>query len=237
MTEAELTILSLLAEGPRYGHEVQQMIDERGLRDWLTIGFSSVHYILNRLEMQKLLTSAPQPAPRGPARKRYEITDAGRGILQTAVADLLRQPRALGTGFELGLINLRALKPAQVYKVLSDHRAELKIRLDLVRENWKRYQAENGGDTFADEHLRALYGHSIALMDAELNWLEQFLSDWLARYPGANRHSAEQEVPIDPRATQITQAHRNTTPDALKLLQKIKRPTPPKPPEGDQPGE
>ena len=43
MTDAELTILSLVAEGPRYGYEIQQLIDQRGLREWLTIGFSSIY--------------------------------------------------------------------------------------------------------------------------------------------------------------------------------------------------
>ena len=43
MTDAELTILSILAQGPRFGHEIQQIIDERGLREWLAIGFSSVY--------------------------------------------------------------------------------------------------------------------------------------------------------------------------------------------------
>ena len=42
MTDAELTILSLVAEGAQYGHQIQQIIDERGLREWITVGFSSV---------------------------------------------------------------------------------------------------------------------------------------------------------------------------------------------------
>ena len=82
MTDAELTILSLIAESPRYGYEIQQLIDERGLREWLTIGFSSVYYILNKLENQKMLTGKFRQEARGPARKIYEITEAGRGILQ-----------------------------------------------------------------------------------------------------------------------------------------------------------
>src|SRR5262250_2047263 len=97
MTDAELTLLSLVAESPRYGYEIQQVIDERGLREWLTIGFSSLYYILNKLERQNMLVGQLQPDGRGPARKVYSITEAGRGILQTAVSDLLRQPRSLGS--------------------------------------------------------------------------------------------------------------------------------------------
>ena len=57
MTNAELTILSLVAEGPRYGYEIQSLIDERELRDWLAIGSSSIYYVLNKLESQHMLTS------------------------------------------------------------------------------------------------------------------------------------------------------------------------------------
>src|SRR5262245_37149179 len=175
MTDAELTILSLVAEGPRYGYEIQQIIDERGLREWLTIGFSSIYYILNKLERQEMLASQLRAEGPGPARKVYEITEAGRGVLQTAIADLLRQPRSLGTGFELGLANLTALKPHQVYKVLDHHRIDLQQRLEAVTKAWERHQKEDA--PLVSDHIRALYTHSISLMNAELNWLTEFIGD------------------------------------------------------------
>jgi DNA-binding PadR family transcriptional regulator len=222
MTDAELTILSLVAEGPHYGHEIQQMIDERGLREWLTVGFSSVYYILNRLEQQHMITSELRIDGRNPARKLYQITEAGRGVLQTAVADLLRQPHALGTGFELGLANLHVLKPHQVYKVLADHRGDLKYRLHTVEASWQRQQENNGGQQDID-HIHALFTHSITLMRAELEWLTTFLADWLRRYPGADRSPEPAEIPETPTNT-ITQIHRRTTPDPAKMIQRLKRP-------------
>ncbi len=50
MTPAELAILSLLAEQPRHGYGIEQVIDERGMREWTAIGFSSIYYLLNKLE-------------------------------------------------------------------------------------------------------------------------------------------------------------------------------------------
>src|SRR3990172_9418645 len=172
MTDAELTILSLVAEGPRYGYEIQQLIDQRGLREWLTIGFSSIYYILNKLERQNMLTSTLRADGRGPARKVYEITEAGRGVLQTAIADLLRHPRALGSGFELGLVNLNALKTQHAYKVLTYHRDDLQHRLEAVEKSWDRHQQED--DPNMADHIRALFTHSVALMAAELDWLNTF---------------------------------------------------------------
>ncbi|MBI5666641.1 MAG: PadR family transcriptional regulator [Chloroflexi bacterium] len=218
MTDAELTILSLVAEGPRYGYEIQQIIDERGLREWLTIGFSSIYYILNKLEQQNIVTSRLQPEGRGPARKVYSITEAGRGILQTAIADLLRQPRALGSGFELGLANLRALKPRQVYQVLRHHRSDLQYNLDAVEKAWQRHQQEG---TANGDHILALYTHSIAVMRAELEWLDTFLNDWKTRYPGVEQDNPSDDT--DPSTADTRVNSRTQSSDPVKMIQRLKR--------------
>lgn len=224
MTDAELTILSLVAEGPRYGYEIQQIIDDRGLRDWMTIGFSSIYYILNKLERQNMLASTLRPDSRGPARKVYEITEAGRGVLQTAIASLLRQPRQLGSGFELGLANLHAIKPRQVYRVLSHHHDDLKDQLESVEKAWARHQQEDAAQI--PSHLHALYTHSIAMMKAEMAWMESFLEHWRQRYPGVTEVEATESKEIDIHNAK-TQLSRLPPPEPAKMLQRLKRPKPP----------
>lgn len=232
MTDAELTILSLLAQGPRYGHELHHTIDDRGLREWLVIGFSSLYYILNKLEEQGFVHSELRANGRGPARKFYALTEAGRGVLQTAVADLLRQPRTIGSGFELGLANLHVLKPAQVYRVLSHHRQDLRLNIVALQRSWQKHQTDSTDHTM-EQPIRALYTHSLSMMEADLAWLEQFLADWRARYPRIE-DDAEQ---VDSAGTKSESAaktliHRRTSPGALKMIQKLKRPT--LPPDKDQ---
>lgn len=229
MTDAELTILSLVSEGARYGHEIQHLIDERGLREWLTIGFSSIYYILNKLERQNLISSEMRVGGTIPAQRVYQITDAGQGILQTAISDLLRQPRPLGTGFELGLANLPVLKPRQTYKVLTHHRTDLQQRLEAVKKSWARHEQDGDVET---AHIRALFTHSIALMEAELNWLTTFITDWETRYPGVNDPSKTDTVEaVTDSNSAKTQLHRHTTPDHAKMIQKLRRPKPVESPE------
>lgn len=228
MTDAELTILSLVAEGPRYGYELQQIIEERGLREWLAIGFSSIYYILNKLERQNMLVSEMRYAGPGPARKVYQITEAGRGVLQTAVSDLLRRPHTLGTGFELGLANLSALTPRQVYRVLAEHLVELDQRLEAAEKTWARHQ---DGEQGVQHHIRALYTHSIAVMQAERVWLAAFLADWRERFPAAAHDSSSPPAQLNSgveNAPAPTAHHRRTTPsDPAKMIQRLKRPSPP----------
>ena len=223
MTDAELTILSLVAEAPRFGYEIQQVIDERGLREWLTIGFSSLYYVLNKLEAQNLITSQLQSESRGPARKVYAITDAGRGVLQTAVSELLRQPRSLGSGFELGLANLGVLKPRQVYLVLRHHQSDLKQGLDAVEKAWQRHQQEDQDG----EHFTALFTHSIAMMRSELEWIGNFLETWRTSHPGVDRTEEGNEATLDPTQA-VTLVNPRTAPsDPAKMIQRLKRLPPP----------
>ena len=223
MTDAELTILSLVSEKPSMGHEIQQFIDERGLREWLTIGFSSVYYILNKLEKQNLISSVLRQERRGPARKIYAISEAGRGVLQTAVSHLLSQPRSLGSGFELGLANIHALKPHQVYRELSYHRDDLKYQLTIVEKSWERHQNDDPEDIA--EHISALYTHSISMMRAEIEWLEQFIIDWKARHPDMGKpKTASNRNALQAKVTRMGEP---TTINRAKMLQKLKRPKQP----------
>jgi len=67
MTNAELAILSLVAERPRHGYEIEQVIAERGMRDWTEVGFSSIYYLLKKLEQEHLIESRLEATDRGPS--------------------------------------------------------------------------------------------------------------------------------------------------------------------------
>ena len=218
MTDAELSLLSLLVEGPRYGSEISQIVEERDLRAWLTIGFSSIYTLLNRLEQQQLIEAEMAFEGRGPARKRYTLTAAGHGILQTAVADLLRQPPALGSGFELGLVNLHVLSPQAVYRLLSNRLADLQNQLSGAKEAWADYQ-QSGKDA---DHLRALYTHTIALTQAETEWLIAFLEGWRERYPAAASAPTKRQTGINPAAT--TQISKPRQTGTLGMIQRLDPP-------------
>lgn len=211
LSELELTILALVAECPRYGAEVERVIEERGLREWLLVGSSSAYYVLGKLEKQELLKSTAGEE----GKLVYELTEAGRGVLQTAIANLLEQPRPLGSGMELGLANLHVLKPAQVYQAIVKRRAEQGQKLLATEQQWERHQQD--GRITDQQH--ALYTHGIAVMRAELEWLEAFIEEWRRRYPAVEAETSSQEV------SKPTQIHRRTAPlNPAKLVQRVQRP-------------
>ena len=50
LTDGELLVLGLLAEMPRHGYELEQVIAQRSMREWTRIGFSSISNSLRSLE-------------------------------------------------------------------------------------------------------------------------------------------------------------------------------------------
>ena len=73
LTNAELAVLGLIVERDMHGYEIEAVIQERGMRNWTEIGFSSIYHILGHLEREGLIGSRTEAAPgRGPARKTFE---------------------------------------------------------------------------------------------------------------------------------------------------------------------
>ena len=64
ISNAELALLSLIAEQPRHAYEIEQVIEERNIRYWTELGFSSIYRILSKLEESGWLAGQMQPPPR-----------------------------------------------------------------------------------------------------------------------------------------------------------------------------
>lgn len=213
ISEAALTILGLTAEGPRYGYEIEDQVTARGLRDWLPIGQASLYAVLNQLQQHALVTVHAEPgAEINPAWRVYQITAAGRGVVQTALIERLRQPRGFGTGFELALLHLHLLRPAQVMQALVQHQTALTQQLDYAR-------ARHAALTDRTTPEAALLTHALALMGAEHTWLTTFIADWRARFPAAATPSPDATDSADPTAT-----HQPTNVKAAKRAQIFRPP-------------
>lgn len=205
MNDAELALLSIIAEGPIYGHAIQDIIAERGLRDWTNIGTSSMYYVLEKLERQGLLDSAGDSQSTGPARRQYRITPAGYGVLQTAVADLLSSPRENADGLELGLANLHVLRPSQIRLALHTYRQDLMTHLAQTRE-----QAQQLADD-TPFHVQEIFAHRAAMLEAELDWIAAFIDRWEAQAPAEEPEPMPAPADI-PRMKQVILPHDEDSP-------------------------
>ncbi len=194
MTDAELAVLSIVAEGPIYGYRIQELVSERGLRTWTNIGTLSIYYILEKLERQGLIAlTAENPTQHAPdaARREYRLTAAGYGVLQTAVMDLLSTPREHANSFELGLANAYVLRASQIRAAITTYRLELQARLAQAKQRQQMAQAEA-----APFHVRALFDHRVTLLEAEIAWMRRFGQAW-------EEHAPPEKTPTSPEAHDV----------------------------------
>ncbi len=168
MTNAELAILSLVAEQPRHGYEIERVIEERGMREWTEVGFSSIYYLLKKLEKAGLIEGQLEEAERGPARKVYRPTPAGIEARHTALLEALSSPWRSYPSLLLGISNLPAISPDEAVAALQKYRDELAARLEGVRATW-------GSQRPLPYFVDAMFDYSIVLGTAELKWVEEFI--------------------------------------------------------------
>lgn len=174
MTNAELAILSLIGERPRHGYEIEQVIEERGMREWTELGFSSIYYILKKLERKGLAQGQLEEAARGPARRVYRITAQGRDALRAAVLDALSVPHRRYPPLQLGLANLSAISPGEALSALGHYRGGLAARLVHLRSRWESQRP-------LPDHVEAMFEYAVTMTQAELEWVRGFMRQLRAK--------------------------------------------------------
>lgn len=168
MTNAELAILSLITEKPRHGYEIESVIEARGMREWTEIGFSSIYYLLKKLEKEGLLEGSMEATGRGPARKVYRPTPAGRKALHEGVIEALSVPQPCYSPLQLGLANLPGVTYAEALTSLRKYQQGLAARLEQVQERWESQRP-------LPYFVEAMFELSVTLIEAEKQWIEKFI--------------------------------------------------------------
>lgn len=169
MTNAELAVLTLVAERPRHGYEIERVIEERGMREWTEIGFSSIYYLLKKLEREGLIEGQLEAAKRGPARKVYRLTPAGREAARAGVIEALSVPHHCYPPLQLGLANLPSVPLAEALAALREHR-------DALVEQLVQLQARQESQQPLPSFVDAMFDYSATMIEAEKGWIEKFIA-------------------------------------------------------------
>jgi DNA-binding PadR family transcriptional regulator len=167
ITNTELALLGLIMEQPRHAYEIEQVIEQRNMRYWTEIGFSSIYRILTRLEEAGLLSAELQPAEgRGPARKVYQLTDSGRIAWQQAALHTLAEPERRSSSFLLGLDSLPALPPEEALQALQANLERQQAAHQAMRAAVEAHPMR--GDIFID----IFFDYLLEQQQAEIRSLE-----------------------------------------------------------------
>ena len=165
MTNAELIILGMLAEEDSYGYQIEAKIKERNIRYWADIGFSSIYYVLDKLEKHGMVISKQQESDQGPSRRVFTISEQGRHCLVEETLSSLSQRIPLPSSFYVGLALLKHLNPEEAVRALSAHTESVSNRLKQLGEHSLPEQSEI---------VNAMFDLGRQLAQAEKSWLEEF---------------------------------------------------------------
>lgn len=173
LTDAELLLLGLLAEMPRHGYQLEQEIEGRGLRQWIRIGFSSLYFVLGKLQ-QAGLVRAKQPAA-AKARKTFSLTAAGRRALVARTLASLRAFRPTYSSVLLGMMHWSVLGREEALLALQERGAQ--VDAELARLAGIQLDQQPQPD-FVD----ALFDYSTGQLRAEAEWITRTL-DYMRSKP------------------------------------------------------
>ena len=167
LTDGELLVLGLVAEMPRHGYELEQVIEERGMREWTQIGFSSIYYVLGKLE-QRGLIKADTPAS-AKAKKSYEITSKGRETLVDQTLATLKSLHPTYPSLLLGMIHWSALTRDQALDALGTRKSALAEELERIEGIHFEQQP-------LPDYIDAIFEFSIGQLKAETDWIDRTLA-------------------------------------------------------------
>ena len=162
-SDADIVLLSLLAEQPRHGYDLDRVIEQRGYRQWTSLAFSSVYYLLKRLSERGLLE--PDEGSQG-RRTVFRVTEAGRRELRQAAGERVLAPAPPSAGV-LPALNAYSRLDDPALAALLVRRAEALLgRLDELRA--LRAQVD-------EEHALAIFDYEILRQEADLAWTRPLL--------------------------------------------------------------
>lgn len=173
LTDAELLLLGLVAEMPRHGYELEQIIETRGMREWTQVGFSSIYFVLGKLEKAGLVAAT---APAGAkARKTFNITERGHEVLREQTIAALGTYRPVFSSLLLGMVHWPTLSRDAALNALEARQSS--VIAELERLERVRLQRQPMPD-----HIEGLFDFSAGQLKAELSWIHTTL-DYMRTKP------------------------------------------------------
>ena len=173
LTDADMLVLGLVAEMPRHGYELEQEIDRRGMREWTPIGFSSIYFVLGKLEKAGLtVAQAPDSAK---SRKVYSITPEGRAAMTTRTLEALSVFRPTYSSLLLGMAHWPLLSREAALNALEAR--DVGVAAEIERLEQVRLERQPLPD-----FIEALFDFSEKRLQAERAWIAQTL-DYMTTKP------------------------------------------------------
>lgn len=187
VTTPDLVVLSLLAERPMHGYEVNAELERRQARDWVAISRPQIYYSLQKLARQGLLSESQDSGP---------ALGADRLVLRTSAKGRAALARELERE---SWTNQRERPAFLTWLALSWQATALAVRRQIQRR-MKFLETEILREESTLRDVRREVGHdyheavwmlklTIGQLKSELNWVRQVARELPRRAPASDRNA------------------------------------------------
>ena len=190
LTTPDLVILSLLAERPMHGYEVNATLEDRKIREWAPVSRPQIYYSLDKLTKLGLIRIGSDESPAaGPERRVFETTAAGRDRLADALESRHWVDNRVHQPFLIWLALSWQARPRAFRKQLNDRKKFLEARLAEARATLEDVLDEVGHPYHEAVWMLQL---TIDQTESERRWVDRILKDSDKRAPARTPKSANQ---------------------------------------------
>lgn len=152
-------------------YEVGVTMRQRRISDTIKLNTGSLYAVIENLLKNKLIQpTGTEREGRHPERTVYEPTEAGKEELFDWLRSLLRTPTKEYPQFAAGLSFVAHLAPLEVNELLEDRIRAVDKQIQDVRSSMKAIL-----DMGIDRLFVIEQEYSLALLEAERNWLDRFI--------------------------------------------------------------
>ncbi len=184
LTIPDLVILSLLAERPMHGYEVNAILEDRNIRDWAPVSRPQIYYSLDKLTKLRLIRASSDDSPSaGPERRVLETTTLGRERLADALEGKAWVDKKVHQPFLIWLALSWQARPRTFRKQLDRRKKLLEEKLAEERATLEDVLTEVGHPYHEAVWMLQL---TIEQLEVELRWIQRLLSNADKRGPARN---------------------------------------------------
>lgn len=172
ISNAEAALMGLLAERPMYPYEIEQEFEYRAMTCWTELSQSSIYKLLRKLESEGLVTLESKVSPENRLRKLYTLSDSGWEAFRAKIESLISEAEETRYRVNIGLYNVAVLPKARARKAFQKYRQSLADQIKGYHELHEFLKNEG-----CPAYRFATATRPIALLEAEIVWLDKFVEE------------------------------------------------------------
>jgi DNA-binding PadR family transcriptional regulator len=162
VSSSEVVILGIIHRGVNHGYDIEKFIQQEDMREWTSIGFSSIYYILNKLEKKELISSELITTDSNKTRKIYNLSTEGKQVLIENVFILLSDSENVVFPFDIGLFFKDILAIEQQLEAIELN--IIKLEKELVKS--KQLLADSSSDID-----KLIFKRGVSFFEAEIKYM------------------------------------------------------------------